>query len=168
MKISIWLSTDPTKFNHKIVQMRLTKEKYSLVSLILLIVIVQTVIGRPYCSFRNYCMGCHQTLENICTACFNWGFRGIIGAKAFDGFSCRDSLIPERQVMDCKWYNGKQTNSTVARTTDECHICVLEFLNHTEGGKPWCGSKAINHKCAQISDCLTTVCYLNSKDHNPV
>ena len=138
------------------------KSNYLLTSFTILIIILQTTLCKPSCSFRNYCMGCHQQIQNVCTSCFNWGFNGIVKPRAFDGFSCAERLIPKREINNCKWYSGLQTNSNTALTINDCHICNMEFLNYTEGGDPICSSKSNTSECTKISDCMTTVCYLSS------
>ena len=115
----------------------------------------------PSCSFRNYCMGCHSTIENICTSCFNWGFRGIIFPRSFDGFTCQDLIIPENLIIGCKSYSGLQSNLNTPTLTD-CHICNSTFLNQINLSQPYCNAKSPNHKCLEITNCLTTICHLSS------
>jgi uncharacterized membrane protein len=40
------------------------------------------------CQRTNFCMGCSDTVEDRCTACFNWG-SGVLVAKSLINHFCK-------------------------------------------------------------------------------
>jgi len=92
---------------------------------IVLLLLVATVYTTPSCAASGYCMGCHASTANTCTACFNWG-SGKVKARALASNTCANQLSTTA-ITDCKYYSG--TNGGSTQTVDNCQMCNKDWLN---------------------------------------
>jgi hypothetical protein len=123
--------------------------------MILIGIVAGVALCAPKCQRTNFCMGCSDTVEDRCTACFNWG-SGVLVAKSLIYFFCKVAIKPV--VLNCKYYSGTSDNNA-ARTINDCQICSSTFLNWTESTKiAECQKTPLDGSCVAVKNCLTTVC----------
>lgn len=126
--------------------------------------LVSYSLSAPSCAASGYCMGCSDTTANSCTSCFNWG-SGSVKARALISNACGTQITTARQIADCEFYNGTDSN-TNTRTIGSCTKCKKDFRNYVEtSNTPTCSNTAIlTSTCPKISNCLNTNCYDGTTD----
>lgn len=71
-----------------------------------------------------YCMAVSETVDNSCTACFNWNnaprYLVLTTANGVTTGAC-SSLLSASKVTDCEQYNSSKANDT--KSTSDCSRC---------------------------------------------
>lgn len=112
---------------------------FSVIALALCIAYISAA-ATSSCLKANFCMGCSNTVDNKCTACFNYGSK----AKIWSANKCLVSRATS-QVSNCLIYNSNSTTDVAASGT--CQNCsggkvIVETKSATNVWSTVCSSSS--------------------------
>lgn len=121
------------------------------------IVIALSLIGTAFAAqgtpaATSYCMG-NVNDATTCSACFNWGKGGTIGARDLATNACANAVT--NAITDCKVYSSTKTTTNSLQDCMQCNS--KDWYNITDHATAATRTRACSDTAASTTTCSATV-----------